>query len=119
DSVRWSTVVVIAGLLPLAKAFEDSGGATLIARWLNDALGGYGPGLLLVAVYLVTVLATAFLSNTTAAVLLAPIAYQVADTAGASPVAFLVAVAIGASSSFISPVSSPVNAVVLGPGHCR
>ncbi len=119
DSVRWSTVVVIAGLLPLAKAFEDSGGATLIARWLNDALGGYGPGLLLVAVYLVTVLATAFLSNTTAAVLLAPIAYQVADTAGASPVAFLVAVAIGASSSFISPVSSPVNAVVLGPGHYR
>lgn len=118
-SVRWSTVVVIAGLLPLATAFEDSGGATMLAQQLNDSLGGYGPTLLLTAIYVTTVVATTFLSNTTSAVLIAPIAFQVSQTAGLAAAPFLVAVAIGASSSFISPVSSPVNAIVLGPGQYR
>ena len=118
-SVQWPTVVLIAGMLPLAAAFEAAGGATLLADSLIGWLGTYGAVPLLGAVYLAAVIATTFLSNTTSAVLLAPIAIQVAALAGLSPVPFLVAVALGASSSFISPVSSPVSAIVLAPGQYR
>lgn len=118
-SVQWPTVVLIAGMLPLAAAFEGAGGATLLADTLIGWLGDYGAVPLLGSVYLAAVVATTFLSNTTSAVLLAPIALQVASLAGLSPVPFLVAVALGASSSFISPVSSPVSAFVLAPGQYR
>ena len=118
-SVQWPTVILIAGMLPLAAAFESAGGATLLADSLIASLGSFGALPLLVSVYLASVIATTFLSNTTSAVLLAPLALQVALLAGLSPVPFLVAVAIGASSSFLSPVSSPVSALVLGPGRYR
>ncbi|HLU83780.1 MAG TPA: SLC13 family permease [Trueperaceae bacterium] len=118
-SVQWPTVILIAGMLPLAAAFESAGGAALLADSLITSLGSYGAPTLLLSVYLASVVATTFLSNTTSAVLLAPIALQVALLAGLSPAPFLVVVAIGASSSFLSPVSSPVSAMVLGPGQYR
>lgn len=118
-SVQWPTVILIAGMLPLAAAFESAGGAALLADSLITSLGSYGALPLLISVYLAAVIATAFLSNTTSAVLLSPIALQVALLAGLSPAPFLVAVAIGASCSFLSPVSSPVSAMVLGPGQYR
>jgi len=118
-SVQWPTVILIAGMLPLAAAFENAGGATLLADSLIASLGRYGAMPLLISVYLAAVIATTFLSNTTSAVLLAPIALHVALLAGLAPAPFLVAVAIGASSSFISPVASPVSALVLGPGQYR
>lgn len=118
-SVQWPTVILIAGMLPLAAAFENAGGATLLADSLVGSLGGYGALPLLTSVYLASVIATTFLSNTTSAVLLVPIALQVALAAGLPPSTFLVAVALGASSSYISPLSSPVSALVLGPGQYR
>jgi di/tricarboxylate transporter len=118
-SVQWPTVILIAGMLPLAAAFESAGGATLLADSLIGSLGRYGALPLLASVYAAAVIATTFLSNTTSAVLLAPIALQVALLAGVDPAPFLVAVAVGASSSFLSPVSSPVSALVLGPGQYR
>lgn len=118
-SVQWPTVVLVAGMLPLAAAFEAAGGASLLADSLVGWLGGGGAPALLASVYLAAVIATTVLSNTTSAVLLAPIALQVAALAGLSPAPFLVAVALGASSSFISPVSSPVSALVLAPGQYR
>ena len=118
-SVQWPTVVLIAGMLPLAAAFEAAGGATLLADSLIGWLGEHGAVPLLASVYLAAVVATTFLSNTTSAVLLAPIAVQVASLAGLSPAPFLVAVALGASSSFVSPVSSPVSVLVLAPGQYR
>src|SRR5690606_23724771 len=93
-SVQWPTVILIAGMLPLAAAFESAGGAALLADSLITSLGSYGALPLLISVYLAAVIATAFLSNTTSAVLLAPIALQVAPLAGLSPAPFLVAVAI-------------------------
>ena len=118
-SVQWPTVILIAGMLPLAAAFEKVGGATLLADALIASLGDNGAMALLASVYLAAVIATTFLSNTTSAVLLAPIAMHVAVAAGLAPAPFLVAVAMGASSSFLSPVASPVSALVLGPGQYR
>jgi len=74
---------------------------------------------MLAGVYLLTVIVTQFLSNTTSAVLVAPIALQAATALGYAPAGMLVAVALGASCSFINPVATPVTTLVLGPGHYR
>lgn len=118
-SVSWPSVVLIAGMLPLATALTETGAVELAAGALTTGLGAAGPYALLVGVYLLAVVVTQFLSNTTSAVLLAPIALQAAQALGYAPAALLVAVAIGASCTFINPVSSPVTTLVLGPGHYR
>src|SRR5690606_31158987 len=101
-SVQWPSVVLLAGMLPLATALTQTGGVELAA-----------------GVYLVTVAVTQFLTNTTSAVLMAPIALQAAEALAVSPAPLLVAVALGASCTLINPVSSPVTTLVLGPGHYR
>ncbi len=118
-SVQWPTVVLIAGMLPLATALTATGGVELAAGALTGALGRAGPVAVLAGVYLVTVVVTQFLTNTTSAVLVAPIALQTAAQLGVSPVPLLVAVALGASCTLINPVSSPVTTLVLAPGHYR
>lgn len=118
-SVSWPSVILIAGMLPLATALTETGAVELAAGALTGGLGAAGPYALLAGVYLLTVLVTQFLSNTTSAVLLAPIALQAAQALGYAPAGLLVAVAIGASCTFINPVSSPVTTLVLGPGHYR
>jgi di/tricarboxylate transporter len=118
-SVQWPSVILIAAMLPLATALTETGGVEMAADALTRLLGGAGPLAMLAGVYLVTVLVTQFLTNTTTAVLMAPIALQAAQAVGASPAPLLVAVALGASCTLINPVSSPVTTLVLGPGHYR
>jgi di/tricarboxylate transporter len=118
-SVQWPSVILIAAMLPLATALTETGGVEMAADALTRLLGGAGPLAMLAGVYLVTVLVTQFLTNTTSAVLMAPIALQAAQAVGASPAPLLVAVALGASCTLINPVSSPVTTLVLGPGHYR
>jgi len=118
-SVQWPTVFLIAGMLPLATALTETGGVELAAAGLASLLGEAPPVVLLGGVFLFTVLVTQFLTNTTSAVLVAPIALQAAQTLGVSPVPLLVVVALGASCTFINPVSSPVTTLVLGPGRYR
>ncbi|HZW26840.1 MAG TPA: SLC13 family permease [Trueperaceae bacterium] len=118
-SVQWPSVVLLAGMLPLATALTQTGGVELAAGALTGLLGGAGPVAVLAGVYLVTVAVTQFLTNTTSAVLMAPIALQAAEALAVSPAPLLVAVALGASCTLINPVSSPVTTLVLGPGHYR
>ncbi len=118
-SVRWPSVILLAGMLPLATALSTTGAVELGARWLTDTLGNAGPHALLAGIYLLTVVVTQFLSNTTSAVLVAPIALQAAQALGYAPAGMLVAVAIGASCTFINPISSPVTTLVLGPGQYK
>src|SRR5690554_3618901 len=118
-SVQWPSVVLLAGMLPLATALTQTGGVELAAGALTGLLGGAGPVAVLAGVYLVTVAVTQFLTNTTSAVLMAPLALQAAEALAVSPAPLLVAVALGASCTLINPVSSPVTTLVLGPGHYR
>ncbi len=106
-------------MLPLATALTETGGVDLAARAITGLLGDAGPVVLLGGVFLLTVLVTQFLTNTTSAVLMAPVALQAALALGVSPAPLLVAVALGASCTFINPVSSPVTTLVLGPGRFR
>ena len=118
-SINWPSLVVIAGMLPLAKALEQTGGVTLISDGLVAGLGGFGPLVLLAGVFLLAALVGMFISNTATAVLVAPIAIVAAQKAGVSPYPFAMTVAIAASAAFVTPVSSPVNTLVLAPGGYR
>lgn len=118
-SMSWQSVVLIAGILPMATALEITGGMQLVVDNLLAAVGPFGPLALLVGLYLLTSLASQVISNTATAVLIAPIAYQAAVTMDVSPYPMLLTVALAASTAFATPVASPVNTLVLGVGQYR
>jgi di/tricarboxylate transporter len=118
-SMSWQSVVLIAGILPMATALEVTGGMGLVVDGLVATVGPYGPLAMLVGLFLLTSLASQVISNTATAVLLAPIAFQAASTLGVSPYPLLMTVALAASTSFATPVASPVNTLVLGVGQYR
>ena len=118
-SINWPSLVVIAGMLPLAKALQQAGGVTLIADGLVAGLGGFGPLALLAGIFVLAALIGMFISNTATAVLIAPVAIAAAQKLGVSPYPFAMTVAVAASAAFVTPVSSPVNTLVLAPGGYR
>jgi di/tricarboxylate transporter len=117
--VNWESVVLIACVLPLATALETTGLVDLAVGSLAVAFDGVGPLLVLAAMFLLTALTGLVISNTATAVLVAPIAIQVAVSTGINPRALLLVVAVAASAAFVTPVSSPVNMLVLAPGGYR
>ena len=114
--VNWESVVLIAAILPMATALEKTGGMKMAVDALVGGLGGHGPYVLLGALFLFTSAFSQVISNTATTVLVAPIAYKVAVDLGLSPHTFLMTVAIAASTAFATPISSPVNTLVLNPG---
>ncbi len=118
-AVNWQSLILIAGMLPMGTALERTGGAALIADGLVGALGGLGPLVLMAGLFALTSTLSQFISNTATTVLLAPIAIRAAQEMGLAPQGFVMAVAIAASTAFATPVASPVNALVLGPGRYR
>ena len=115
-TVNWSSVVLIGGMIPMSVAIEKTGAAALLSDGLVGALGDYGPMALLAGIYFAASVLTLFLSNTTCAVLLAPIALLAAARMDLSPYPFLFAVAIGAGMCFAVPFSTPPNAMVMSAG---
>jgi di/tricarboxylate transporter len=117
-SVNWESVVLIAAILPMATALEKTGGMDLVIRQLA-ALDAAGPTALLAALFVVTGVLSQVISNTATTLLVAPVALGAAVGIGASPYPFLMGVAVAASSAFATPVASPINTLVLGPGDYR
>src|SRR5690606_9726191 len=118
-AVQWESVVLIAGMLPLATALELSGGVAYLADGVVALLGDSAPLVLLAGVYLVTTALGQLMSNTATAVLIAPIALRAALDLGAAPEPVMMMVALAAASSFCTPMASPVNTLVVGPGKYR
>ena len=119
SSINWSSIVLIAAMIPMSTAFDKTGITALISDWLTNGLGDIGPHALLAVIYFITSLITMFLSNTATAVLFAPIAMKAALGMGVSPYPFLFAVAVSASMCFASPFSTPPNALVMSAGHYK
>ena len=119
ESVSWSTLVLVAGLLPLALALEKTGGMQLVADGLTGSVGSLGPHAILSVVFFLTAGIGMFLSNTATAGPVAPLAVRLATELGFQPQAFAVMVVMGASASFVTPVSSPVVSLVVAPGGYR
>ncbi len=118
-SIDWQSVVLIAGMLPFAAALQKTGGIDLIVGVLMHGLGDAGPYAMMTGLFLLTAVIGLFVSNTATAVLMAPIAIGAAEQMGVAPYPFAMTVAIAASAAFMTPVSSPVNTLVLGPGNYR
>ena len=118
-AINWQSLVLIAGMLPMATALEKTGGLNLIVNSLITSLGDFGPFALMGGLFVLASVLSQFISNTAATVLIAPVAIGAAQAMGVSPYTFLMIVAIAASTAFATPVSSPVNTLVLGPGEYR
>lgn len=119
QAISWETVLLIATVLPLATALMKVGAIDFAAGGLVHALGSLGPYAVLLAMFFVTALVGLFISNTATAVLVAPIALKVATSLQIDPRALLMVVAVASSSAFVTPVSSPVNLLVLNAGGYR
>jgi di/tricarboxylate transporter len=116
SSMHMKSLVLIAGMLPFALALERTGGVDMAAAGLVVLAGEASPRVLLAAIFVTTSLFSLFISNTATAVLMAPVAMAVAGSLEISPYPFAMTVALAASAAFMTPVSSPVNTLVLGPG---
>ncbi|WP_101295200.1 SLC13 family permease [Halegenticoccus soli] len=119
DSVQWDVIFLLAGVIPLGIAMEQSGAATLLAG-LVVASADLLPLLGVLAVfYLLTALLTNVISNNASVVLMVPVAVEAANALGASPFSFVVAVTFAASTAFMTPVGYQTNLFVYGPGGYR
>lgn len=118
-AIPWSSIVLVAGMLPLADALQQTGGTDLIVGALMEAVGESGPGVMFSCLFFLTAILGLFLSNTAAAVLVAPIAVVAAAKLSLSPYPFAIAVLIAASAAFVTPVSTPVVTLVVEPGRYK
>jgi di/tricarboxylate transporter len=116
-SIDWKTIVLIVGMLPFSLALQRTGGVELAADKLMLVTSSLGPRGILAALFIITATLGMFISNTATAVLMAPVALAVADDLGFSKYPFAMIVALAASTAFMTPVSSPVNTLVVTPGN--
>jgi di/tricarboxylate transporter len=116
-SIHWKSLVLIVGMLPFSIALQKTGGVDLAADALMALTGGAGTYVVLGCLFAITVLIGLFISNTATAVLMAPVALAIAGDLKASPYPFAMIVALAASTAFMTPISSPVNTLVVGPGN--
>lgn len=118
DAINWQSLVLIAGMLPMAQALDKTGGVKLIVDQVV-VLGELGPLFLMFGLFVITTGLSQFMSNAATTVLLAPIAIGSATILGVSPYPLLMTVAIAASTSFATPVACSENTLILGPGDYR
>ena len=116
-SIDWKTIVLIVGMLPFSIALERTGGVELAAEGLKELTAGAGVRFVLATLFVITAMLGMFISNTATAILMAPVALAVAFDLNVSPYPFAMIVALAASTAFMTPVSSPVNTLVVTPGR--
>ena len=118
-SIEWKSVYLIAGMLPMGIAMEKTGTAQFLSEQVITLVGSMGPRGIMVGLFMLTTVLTAFMSNAAAAVLVAPIAIQSAVALGVEPHAFVMGTAIAASNSFVTPIGHQACVLVYGPGGYR
>jgi di/tricarboxylate transporter len=114
--IEWKAVFLIAGMLPLGLALENTGAAALVAKSTIALLGPFGPYGILFGLLFITFVATSIIPTAALVVLMVPIALQTSSGLGISPYPLMMGIAMAASSSFTSPISHPANVLVMGPG---
>lgn len=118
-AVDWRSVVLIAGMLPMATALENVGLVDSAAGWLVDTFGAADHRVLLAGLFIMTAAFTQVLSNTATTVILAPVALATAERLGIAPEPLLMGVAVAASMAFATPMASPTNTLVMTAGNYR
>jgi di/tricarboxylate transporter len=117
--IEWPAVFLIAGMMPLGIAMEQTGAAVFLADGVISVVGGMGPRAVLAGIYILTSLATQIIPTAALVVLMTPIAINTAADLGLSPLPLMMTMAMAASASLSSPISHPANVLVMGPGGYR
>tara|TARA_R110002096_G_C14568660_1_gene720450 strand:- start:93 stop:1688 length:1596 start_codon:yes stop_codon:yes gene_type:complete len=118
-TIDWPIIVLLAALIPVAGAMQTTGAADLLARFLVGAVAQGNPVAALAVVLITTMFLSDVMNNAATAAILCPIALGIAATLGVNPDSFLMAVAIGASCAFLTPIGHQNNTLILGPGGFR
>ena len=118
-AIDWRAIFLIAGMLPLGTAMQDTGAAQFLATKVMELLGNSGPWFVIVGLYLLTAAATMIIPTAALVVLMSPIVLSAMADMGLAPETAMMAVAMAASASFTSPISHPANILVMGPGGYR
>jgi len=119
SSINWGTIFLIAAMMPMGTALTQTGGIQQLTEALLNLTGHHGPWLTMAGVYFLSTMLGQVMSNTATAVLLAPLALGAANQLQVAPEAFLMAIAFGGSSAFLTPIASPGNTLVVDPGAYR
>jgi di/tricarboxylate transporter len=118
-AIDWRAIFLIAGMLPLGTAMQETGAATFIANQVMLLLGDAGPWPVIMGLYILTAMATMIIPTAALVVLMSPIVLSAMADMGLQPETAMMAVAMAASASFTSPISPPANILVMGPGGYR
>ena len=118
-AIEWKSVFLIAGMIPLGTAMQSTGAANWLAGGVTALASPLGIWGLMIALYLLTMLATTIVPTTALVLIMAPIAIEASDGMNLDPKLLVMAVAMAASASFTSPISHPANVLVMGPGGYR
>jgi di/tricarboxylate transporter len=118
-SISWPVIVLLGAMIPIGEALQSSGGAETISNVLLYLAGGASPVVILVMMLLITILLSAVLNNVATVLVAAPIGFEIAKNLEVNPDTFLMAVAIGASCAFLTPIGHQNNTLVMGPGGYR
>jgi di/tricarboxylate transporter len=117
--IGWTTVILVAGMISLATAMTESGAAESLADGLVDLVGDAGPRALLLGLVVLVFALGQLISNMATALIVIPVAISAAGELDVSPKPLLVGVAVAAAASFLTPVATPANLMVMGPGGYR
>ncbi|MDH3944732.1 MAG: SLC13 family permease, partial [Anaerolineae bacterium] len=116
EAIQWKSVFLIAGMLPMGIAMQNSGTAQFLAEKIVELVGSWGTVAVMMGIFLMTALTTEVMSNAAATVLVTPIAIDAARSLDANPQTFVMAVVIAAATSFLMPIGHQANVLVFGPG---
>jgi di/tricarboxylate transporter len=114
--IDWNTCFLIGGMMPLGAAMTQTGAADLIADTLISVVGDAGPRALLAGLFLVSMVIGCVISNTATALLMLPVAIATAHELGVSPMPFIIGIAAASHAALLTPIATPVNLMVMGPG---
>jgi di/tricarboxylate transporter len=118
-AVSWTTIVLVAGMMPLSTAMQQTGAAELIAQGLVRLVGAAGPYPLLIGLVVITAVLGQLISNMATALVVIPVAVSAAAAFGVSVRPPLMAIDVTAAAAFLTPVATPGNMMVMGPGGYR
>ena len=116
ESIDWPVIVLLGAMIPVGEALQTTGATLVIAGAIGNIMSGAPPIAVLAVLMAVTMLLTNVMNNAATAVVTAPIALAIATTLGVDPDGFLMAVAVGASSAFLTPIGHQNNTLIMGPG---
>jgi di/tricarboxylate transporter len=118
-AINWTTVILVGAMIPLSTAMDKSGAAAKMAEMLVYVVGDAGPYALLAGLFMLTAILGQLISNTATALIIIPISVAAATGMGLSPRPVLMSVAVAAAAAYLTPVATPVNLMVMGPGGYR